>query len=218
MKKVFLIGDSIRKGYDQSVRGMLADIAETYYPEENCRFASYTLRFLHEWPAKSGIRPEDVDVVHWNAGLWDCLVIFDDGPHTPLSAYTECIDRICRRMKRVFPNAKHIFATSTPVDEEGWKDPTKWVRRNSDIRTYNAAAAEIVRSHGMAVNDLFALLEDAPRDWHSDQTHFYTMPATVALTRQVAGAICAELGCDVPEMTDTEILKNAPSTVKVYGI
>ncbi|MBE6562057.1 MAG: SGNH/GDSL hydrolase family protein [Ruminococcaceae bacterium] len=218
MKKVLLIGDSIRKGYDKSVAHMLSSFAETYYPEENCRFASYTLRFIHEWPAKCGVKPEEVDVVHWNTGLWDCLVLFDDGPHTPIAAYTECIERLCRRMKLVFPNAKCIFATSTPVDEEGWKEPSKWLRRNADIRAYNAAAAEIAKKYGMAVNDLFGLLENAPRDWHSDQTHFYTMPATVKLTRQVAGAICAELGCDLPQMSDEEILKNAPTTVKVYGI
>ena len=218
MKKVFLIGDSIKEGYDTSVRGMLASVAETYYPDDNARFAAYLLRFLHEWPTMFGVNGEDVDVVHWNVGLWDCLVIMDDGPQTPLPIYKEYIERICRRMKRVFPNAKFIFATSTPTNTEAWKNPHYWIRRNEDIRAYNEAAAEIVRSHGMAVNDLFAFMEKTPRDWHSDQTHFYTMPATVALTRQVAGAICAELGCAVPAMTDEEILKNAPSTVKVYGI
>ena len=218
MKKVLLIGDSIRKGYDQCVRGMLNGIAEVYYPEENCRFASYTLRFLHEWPGKCGVKPEEVDAVHWNTGLWDCLVLFDDGPQTPFPAYTECIERICRRMKLVFPKAKYIFATSTPVNEAGWKEPQRVCRRNADIRAYNAAAAEIARSHGMAVNDLYSFLENAPLEWHSDQTHFYTMPATAALARQVTGTVCDALGCSMPAMSDAEILKNAPPTVKVYGI
>jgi len=197
---------------------MLSSFAETFYPEENCRFASYTLRFLHEWPKMTGVNPEEVDVVHWNTGAWDCLEIMDDGPHTPIDVYADCIDRICRRMKRVFPNAKYIFATTTPTNTDAWKNPHYWVRRNEVIRAYNAAAAEVVRRHGMAVNDLYALMENVPLDWFSDQSHFYTMPATVKLTRQVAGAICAELGCDLPQMSDEEILKNAPESVVVYGI
>ena len=94
MKKVFLIGDSIREGYDTSVRGMLASVAETYFPTDNARFAAYTLRFLHEWPKMSGVNGENVDVVHWNTGLWDSLIILDDGPQTPLPIYKEYIERI----------------------------------------------------------------------------------------------------------------------------
>ncbi len=218
MKKVFLIGDSIKEGYDTSVRGMLSSVAETYFPDDNARFAAYLLRFLHEWPKMFGVNGEDVDVVHWNTGLWDCLIILDDGPQTPLPIYKEYIERICRRMKIVFPNARYIFATSTPTNTEAWKNPHYWIRRNEDIRAYNEAATEIVRRHGMEVNDLYALMENVPKDWFSDQSHYYTMPGTVALTRQVAAAICDALGCAVPEMTDAEILKNAPPDVKVYGI
>ena len=69
MKKIVLIGDSIRKGYDRYTKMALEDVAEVYYPEENCRFAAYTLRHLPDWKDQfnSG---DDVDCVHWNAGLW----------------------------------------------------------------------------------------------------------------------------------------------------
>ena len=64
MKKVYLIGDSIRygarastpggevsPGYECFVREKLQDIAEVYAPNENCRFAQHTLRFLNKWAA-----------------------------------------------------------------------------------------------------------------------------------------------------------------------
>ncbi len=41
MKNVLLIGDSIRAGYDKAVKKSLEGIANVYFPEENCRFASY---------------------------------------------------------------------------------------------------------------------------------------------------------------------------------
>ena len=72
MKKILLIGDSIRMGYDKYVKEALKDSAEVYYPEENCRFAEYVLRYAHEWKKKLGC-PDDPDLVHWNAGLWDAL-------------------------------------------------------------------------------------------------------------------------------------------------
>ena len=41
MKNVLLIGDSIRKGYDKAVKKTLEGKANVYFPEDNCRFASY---------------------------------------------------------------------------------------------------------------------------------------------------------------------------------
>ena len=37
MKKIVLIGDSIRMGYCEYVKNSLRDVAEVYYPPENCR-------------------------------------------------------------------------------------------------------------------------------------------------------------------------------------
>ena len=41
MKSLLLIGDSIRMGYDKSVKRTLAGKANVIFPEENCRFASF---------------------------------------------------------------------------------------------------------------------------------------------------------------------------------
>ncbi len=48
MKKVVLIGDSVRLGYDKYVKDALKGSAEVLYPQENCRFAEYVLRYAHE--------------------------------------------------------------------------------------------------------------------------------------------------------------------------
>ena len=47
MKNLLLIGDSIRVGYDKSVKKSLEGRANVLFPEENCRFASYLLRNFH---------------------------------------------------------------------------------------------------------------------------------------------------------------------------
>jgi len=217
MKKVFLSGDSIRIGYDWSVRAMLDGTAEVHFVDDNCMYAENTLRFLHEWKDRCKLG-NDVDCVHWNVGLWDCLIIFDDGPMTPLQCYAGFMERICRRMQILFPNAKHIFAASTPVAESGWNNPKMWFRKNSDIRAYNEVACEIALKYGMEINDLYALLENVPESWHSDTTHYYTKDATLCLARKVSGVICDALGVPVPERSDAEILSGARPTIKIVGI
>ena len=41
-KNVLLIGDSIRMGYCGYTKELLKDVANVYYPEDNCRFAPCT--------------------------------------------------------------------------------------------------------------------------------------------------------------------------------
>ena len=186
MKKILLVGDSIRKGYDRFVKIAYEGKAEVYYPEENCRFSEYVLRNLHEWAEQTGCG-RDVDCVHWNAGLWDAVILFNDGTLTPIDVYKTYIDRICQRINLLFPKAKVIFATSTPVIETQYGKNFK--RYNKDIEAFNDVAAETVKKYGHDINDLYSLLKAAPSEYHSDMTHFYTKAATKVITEKVATEI-----------------------------
>ena len=122
MKNVFLIGDSIRvgatanpdyqtsnsPGYGVYVKELLKNEACVYAPDDNCRFAQYTLRYLYDWTM--GIECEKIDVVHWNNGLWDVLRINGDEPLTPIDVYERMLLRVCSSIKKLFPNAKIILA------------------------------------------------------------------------------------------------------------
>lgn len=187
MKKIFLIGDSIRMGYDGYVKIAFDGIAQVYYPNENCRFTSYVLRHLHEWKAESGCG-DDVDLVHWNVGLWDALTLLDGKLHISPEVYEENIRRICDVIKILFPKAKMVFATSTPVQEELFADvPVK--RYNRDTEHYNAIACKVVKEYGGTVNDLYSLMCKVPLSYYSDRTHFYTGNGTQVITDQVIACI-----------------------------
>ena len=187
MKKILLIGDSIRKGYDKYVRSAFEGIAEVYYPDDNCRFASYILRHIADWKDELGCG-DDVDLVHWNAGLWDDLVLLDGKNHTPIEAYRENVGRVCDIIEILFPKAKMIFATSTPVLEKGF-GAYHFKRYNRDTEMYNSAASEIVLQHGGIINDLYDKLDGTPSEYHSDQTHYYTKEGTRLITDQVTACI-----------------------------
>lgn len=197
MKKIVLIGDSIRMGYDKYVREALSDSAEVYYPEENCRFAEYVLRYAHEWKNNGGWG-SDIDVVHWNAGLWDCLELFGDEPLTSLSYYEEAIRRIDKRLRFLFPNAKLIFATSTPVAEERMRADFK--RHNSTIRLYNETALRALAGTDTVINDLYAVCEALPESAHSDGVHYYTDEGTAAIGGKVIAELCHALGIEASEV------------------
>ena len=121
MKNILLIGDSIRMGYDRAVAERLTGLANVYFPDENCRFAQYILRAVNLWKENNNW-PTDMDLVHWNAGLWDCIRIFGDEPLSPLPVYRDFIVRVHKRIRQLFPDAKIAFATSTPIDEERFRE------------------------------------------------------------------------------------------------
>ena len=69
-KNVFLIGDSIRKGYCATAREALSDVAEVFYVDDNCRNTQYVITNLSGW-AKAFSDPTRVDLVQLNCGHWD---------------------------------------------------------------------------------------------------------------------------------------------------
>ena len=218
MKKVLLIGDSIRMGYDKYVKKHLKDSCEVYYPNENCRFAQYVYRHLHDW--KNWLNTGDnVDLVHWNVGLWDCLVLDDEGCLTPPEMYAYFMEKICLRIKKLFPKAKVVFATSTPIIEDRF-DKAVLYRLNADVRKYNEIAVEICKKHGFAINDLYPVLENVPVEYYIDAAHPYTKEGTTITTNAVSKVICNELGIEYAEFVpDSEDIAKIQKRIdEVLGI
>ncbi len=192
MKKVFLIGDSVRMGYDKAVRAKLSGEAEVYFTIDNNRFAQYILRSISDGIIRE-CDPKSIDVIHWNAGLWDTLRMYGDEPLTPLDQYVEMLRRIHRQLKILCPNAKQIFATSTPVIERKFPEPERKMRYNRDVLLYNEAAIALMKELDVPVDDLYAVASKLDEAAWSDQTHLYTDLGTEALSNAVTESIRAYL-------------------------
>jgi hypothetical protein len=147
MKKVMLIGDSIRLGYQPKVTGLLGDAATVTGPADNCRFSSYTLFQLAAWAPDS-----DYDVIQWNNGQWDTCYMLDGKIHTPLDQYLQLQQRIASILMK--KTRRLIFATTTPVWPEQFTTAKNNPRRNEDINAYNQAAANLLGKSGIEINDL----------------------------------------------------------------
>ncbi|MBO5907152.1 MAG: SGNH/GDSL hydrolase family protein [Clostridia bacterium] len=197
MKKIILIGDSIRMGYDKYVKDALAGTAEVYYPEENCRFAQYTLRYLHDWKKRLEW-PENADLVHWNAGLWDVAEIYGDEPMSSLAHYADMVRRIDARIRLLFPKAKIVFATSTAIREEGYTGIFK--RHNAVIERFNATALNVLADTDTVINDLYAHTVSVPTECCSDMTHYNTPEGAAYMGNRVLSVICPLLNISASEI------------------
>ena len=198
MKKIVLLGDSIRMQYDKYVKTALEGAAEVYYPPENCKFVQYIMRFIGDWK-RDGNWPSDIDLVHWNVGLWDVIELDGEGPITSLEYYTEAIARVNRRLRRIFPSAKIVFATSTSVVERGYKSPN-FKRTNSIIEQFNEAAKAALANTDTIINDLYTKTLNIPEEFRSDMTHFNTPLGTEYMGKSVLSVICRELGISKTEV------------------
>ena len=123
--KIVLVGDSIMfgspgcLGYGAFVKEYFEDKrgGSVYFPYENCQDSGFTASAFDALYDLDEIA--DADVVHWNNGLWDTLHLFGNPrPRSPLNLYLERLDRALAKIKLFCPNAKVIFATTTPVIEE----------------------------------------------------------------------------------------------------
>ena len=54
MKKIVLLGDSIRQGYDKYVKMAFEKTANVYFTGDNCRFTTYIIRHLPDWKNEFG--------------------------------------------------------------------------------------------------------------------------------------------------------------------
>ena len=179
MKKVVLLGDSIREiGYGTKVPELLKGEFEVWQPEENCRFAYYTLRMLFD--KRSEI--EGADVIHFNNGLWDICNLFGDGPFMPLDEYVNVMVRIAGILKTY--GKKVIFATTTPCPPEN--------KYNDDkvIVEFNNALVPKLKEMGIIINDLYSLVNSDMRKYidQNDMLHL-SKEGIDAAANQVANLI-----------------------------
>lgn len=185
---IFLIGDSIRQGYCQTVKNELADEAEVFFFADNCRSTQYVIFCMKKWAGMFD-EPARVDLVHFNCGQWD--VAHFSGHALPLTSeeeYAKNLQIIIDLLRKFFPNARLVFATTTPMNPVGGSTGGVNPRTNEAVNTYNRIAAEIMEKNGIALDDLNAFARDFGSECYKDTCH-YTEAAFATLGKEVARRI-----------------------------
>ncbi len=183
MKSIVLVGDSIRMGYQETVRAELAGWANVWGPDQNCKTSENLLANLDEYVIK-----RQPDVLHINCGLHDLKKGFGhDTAQVPLNEYSDNARTIMTRVKKETDTIV-IWALTTPVNQEWHHNNKKYDRFEADVATYNAAATDIARELNIVVNDLFSVITSGGRDdlllpdgLTGDQAHPAGTPPAIAL-------------------------------------
>ncbi len=165
---ILLIGDSIRMGYCETVRECFKEEADVFYPEENCRNTQYVITCLKSWSMQfpaDRIRLVQFNCGHWDVARWNG----DDEPLTSPEEYKRNIRLLIRQLRRFFPQAKLVFATTTAMNPNGSLGVNP--RSNAQIEAYNALACAAAQEAGVPVNDLYAVTRAYDESAFEDYCH-----------------------------------------------
>lgn len=152
LPRVLILGDSISIGYTVPLREALKGKANVHRPAANCGPTTAGVKSLDRW-----LGDGHWDVIHFNHGLHDLKYVDDQGKNAPPSRghqqvpipeYVKNLETIVARLKKT--GATLIFATTTPVPEG---EPQ---RVAGEEKKYNAAAEEVMKREGVAIDDLYA--------------------------------------------------------------
>lgn len=180
MKKVVLIGDSIRLGYQPYLTELLKGRAEVGGIEDNGRFSLYTAWNVLPFLKATG---SEADVIHWNNGLWDASrPIAAAGRLVSNAEYARNLRAILGELRRRRPNAAVVFATSTPTR------PENQLTHNADVMELNEVAKAVMSDEGVEINDLYAFVAARPQYICDDYIHL-TPEGYAAVAGQVAAAV-----------------------------
>lgn len=171
-KVVLLLGDSMRLGSCATTKRELEDIADVVYPEENCRNSQYIITRIRAWAQE--LDGEHISLVHFNCGHWDAAHFNrDEEALTPLDQYERNIHCIVRNIRRLFPNAKICFGTTTPINpDERLLEQANNPRTRASIIQYNEAAVRAAKAENIPIDDIFSFTEDWPSSMYIDACHF----------------------------------------------
>jgi len=191
LPRVLLIGDSISIGYTLPARKLLMGKANLHRIPTNGGPTTKGLAEIDKWLGK-----RKWDLIHFNWGLHDLKYMGPNGqnlfpkekggkPQVPIDAYEKNLDKLVTRLEKT--GAKLIWRNTTPVP------PGSKGRYVGDSVKYNAAAARVMKKHGVPTHDLFTMSMKRMKEIMRPANVHYTPEGSKVLGRDVARVITKAL-------------------------
>ncbi len=200
LPNVLILGDSISIGYTREVRYLLKGKANVLRPVDpqkdapmNCRSTVQGLEHLDEWLGNTKWK-----VIHFNWGLHDLayrnpllktpgqLDRVEGKISVPPPLYEKNLTALVERLQRTGACLVWASTTTVPPGEPG--------RYEGDERTYNTIAERVMKTHGIAIDDLDHITASFGPDMFIAPGNVHYKPDTDwILGRQVAESIQAAM-------------------------
>ncbi len=191
LPQVLLIGDSISGGYHKQVAKALEGKVVVAKSSDNGESTAVGVLKIDGW-----LGTNKWDVIHFNWGVWDMYGWQYAADDRSPAAYAGRLDILVTRMKKT--GAKLIWATTTPVPPKPeatmlkrWK--TEVVISPEREQEYREAALQVMKKHGVAVNDLYAVLKPRRSEFQADDNVHFSGAGSGLMAQQVAKVILQEL-------------------------
>ena len=173
LPRVLLVGDSICQGYQGKVAAKLDGKANvTYWASSYCVTSPGYLRLLAFY-----LDEAKYDVIHFNNGLHSC--------ETPVADYEKSYLAALQLIRKKQPDAKIVWASSTPLNTENAAKAEKVAALNAAARRAAESVEDVVE------NDLYSLANPLDRKAYWVDTHHYTSDGYELLASQVAEKVVA---------------------------
>lgn len=198
MKKVLLLGDSIRMGYDDYVKELLDGKCEVFYDaNDNGRFVAYTLWQMNQMFREFG----PFDLVHWNNGYWDMNIEPPmETPFCPIDEYTHLLRRMVQEIRK--NGARVIFALTTPVLDVGTAADNTGTGalsisyNDAWVKEYNEAAKCVMAEENVPINDLYTLCKNDKNYYKCEDMLHLTEEGYRRCAAQISKIILKELNVE----------------------
>lgn len=174
LPRVLLIGDSISRGYTVAVRNALAGRANVHRAPANCGSTSTGLAKLPVWLGKG-----KWDLIHFNFGIHDRASKPQD--------YAKRLEQVVEKLEAT--GAKLMWASSTPLTGKYASGPG-----GDPMVAFNAAAAEIMKKHGIPTDDLHATAAPLVATMQGPDGCHFNGKGYQVIGKAVAKRIAEELG------------------------
>ncbi len=173
LPRMLLIGDSVSRGYTLAARKGLAGKATVHRAPANCGPTASGLKHLDAW-----LGDGRWDLIHFNFGIHD--------RNTPVADYAARLEQLVERLEKT--GATLVWATTTPIPDKSEAGQTA-----ASIVDRNAAAAEVMARHRVAIDDLFTFITPRLAEVQPPGDVHFTAAGYDLLGGQVAAAITAAL-------------------------
>jgi lysophospholipase L1-like esterase len=173
LPRVLLIGDSVSRGYTLAARKGLAGKANVHRAPANCGPTASGLKHLDAWLGEGRW-----DLIHFNFGIHD--------RNTPVADYAARLEQLVERLEKT--GATLVWATTTPIPDTPEAGQTA-----ASIVERNAAAAEVMARHRVAIDDLFTFITPRLAEVQPPGDVHFTAAGYDLLGGQVAAAIAAAI-------------------------
>lgn len=164
MKRVLLLGDSIRIGYQDYLKELLKEECEViYWADDNGRFVQYNYWQLNQMFRIHG----HFDIVHFNNGYWDMNIEPPcEEALNPIPEYIAGLKKIVTYIKKqkaipIFANTVPIYSDGSSNDNTGTKASITY--KNEWVIDYNKAAESLMKKENVQINDMYSRMLSGPK-------------------------------------------------------